>query len=130
MVVLFGGLSRRGHGGNRSSAPDPPNGIASLVLDTIETGTTWVLAVDQPRRPSYWTHGTQEDSGPHQKTFLVVWSMEQHRRTRAILSGLPIGEIRPQEKVGICARGYAPQRTLALEDPRATYVRGDPPFVA
>ena len=32
--------------------------------------------------------------------------------------------------VGICARGYAPQNTPIFEDQKATYVRGDAPFIA
>ena len=32
--------------------------------------------------------------------------------------------------VGICARGYAPQKIPLFEDQRATYVRGDAPFIA
>ena len=47
MAALFGGLSRRSHGGNRSSAPDPPDGIASLVPDAVEMGTTWVVSINQ-----------------------------------------------------------------------------------
>ena len=37
---------------------------------------------------------------------------------------------RERGAVGICARGYAPQKTLVFEDQRATYVRGDAPFIA
>ena len=54
----------------------------------------------KPRCPSDWTRGAQQDSGPHQKSFLVAWYVEDRVRIRAILSGLPIGEIRPQEKGG------------------------------
>ena len=32
--------------------------------------------------------------------------------------------------VGICARGYAPQKIPLFEDQRATYVRGDASFIA
>ena len=32
--------------------------------------------------------------------------------------------------VGICARGYAPQKIPLFEDQRATYVRGDAPLIA
>ena len=37
---------------------------------------------------------------------------------------------RERRAVGICARGYAPQKTLAFEDQRATYVWGDAPFIS
>ena len=36
---------------------------------------------------------------------------------------------RERGAVGISARDYAPQKTLAFEDQRATYVRGDAPFI-
>ena len=49
----------------------------------------------KPRCPSYWTRGAQQDSGPHQKRILVAWYVEHRGRIRAILSGLPVGEIRP-----------------------------------
>ena len=32
--------------------------------------------------------------------------------------------------VDVCARDYAPQKTLIFEDQRATYVWGDAPFIA
>ena len=32
--------------------------------------------------------------------------------------------------VGICAKGYTPQKTPIFKDQRATYVRGDAPFIA
>ena len=47
MVTLFGGLSRKGHNGKRSSTPNPHNGTTSLVSDTITMGTTWVTIVNQ-----------------------------------------------------------------------------------
>ena len=52
----------------------------------------------KPRCPSCWTCGTQQDCGPHQKSFLVAWYVEHRGRIRAILSGLPVGEIRPLEE--------------------------------
>ena len=36
MMTLFGGLFRRGHDDNRSSAPNPPDGTASLFLDAVQ----------------------------------------------------------------------------------------------
>ena len=32
----------------------------------------------KPRCPSDWTCGAQQDSGPHQKSFLVAWYVERH----------------------------------------------------
>ena len=57
----------------------------------------------KPRCPNYWTRGARQDCGPHQKSFLVAWYMECRRGMRVILSGLPVGEIRPQEKGGSIA---------------------------
>ena len=47
MAALFGGLSRRGHSGNRPSTHGPPNGTAGLVADAVVMGTTWVTTVNQ-----------------------------------------------------------------------------------
>ena len=49
----------------------------------------------KPRRPSNWTRGTEQDSEPHQESFLVAWYVEHRGRIRANLSGLPVGKIRP-----------------------------------
>ena len=56
-----------------------------------------------PRCPMDRTRGTQQDSGPHQESFLVAWYVEHCGGIRVILSGLPIGGIRPQEKDGSIA---------------------------
>ena len=39
-------------------------------------------------------------------------------------------QIAPKKRgvVGICARGYAPQKTPIFKDQRANYMRGDAPF--
>ena len=54
---------------------------------------------------------------------------------RKVISRIPIEYAlqiarRKRGAVGICARGYAPQRTFVFKDQRATYVRGDAPFIA
>ena len=54
----------------------------------------------KPQCPSNWTRGAQQDIGPHQESFLVAWYVEHRGSIHAILSGLPIGKIRPQEKDG------------------------------
>ena len=51
-----------------------------------------------PRCPSYWTRGSVADCGIHRTGFLVPGLMGRCRKIRAILSGLPLHEIRPQEK--------------------------------
>ena len=35
VAALSGGLSRRGHGSNKSSAPNRPDGIESLAFDIV-----------------------------------------------------------------------------------------------
>ena len=82
------------------------------ILYRVE-GDGWLMVVpkvlqqkiirEKPRRPSYWTRGTQQNCGPYQKSFLVAWYVEHRGRIRVILSGLPVGEIRPQEKGGSIA---------------------------
>ena len=47
----------------------------------------------KPQCPSDWTRGAQQDSGPHQKSFLVAWYVEHHGRIRAILSGLEVAKL-------------------------------------
>ena len=47
MATLFGGLSRRSHGDNKSSTPNPPDGTISLVPDAVEMGMIGVVSVDQ-----------------------------------------------------------------------------------
>ena len=69
----------------------------------------------EPRCPSYWTRGTEQDSGPHQKSILVAWYVEHSGRIRAILSGLPIGEIRPQEKGGSAAANPITETQMAVD---------------
>ena len=54
---------------------------------------------------------------------------------RKVISRIPIEYAlqiarRKRGAVSICARGYAPQRTFVFKDQRATYVRGDAPFIA
>ena len=57
----------------------------------------------KPQCPRYWICGAQQDYGPHQKSFLVAWYVEHRGGIRAILSGLLVGKIRPQEKGGSAA---------------------------
>ena len=53
MVALFGGLSRRSHGGNRSSTPDPPDGKQVLS----QTQSRWVrLGLLQSIKPKFRYH--------------------------------------------------------------------------
>ena len=47
VATLSGGLFRRSHGDNRSSTPNPPNGTASLVPDTVKMGTIGVVPINQ-----------------------------------------------------------------------------------
>ena len=41
----------------------------------------------KPRCPSNWARGAQQDSGPHEKSFLLGRYVEHRGRIRAILSG-------------------------------------------
>ena len=75
----------------------------------------------KPRYPSYWTHGAQQNYGPHQKSFLVAWYVEHRGRIRAILSGLPIGEIRPQEKGGSAAANPITRAEMAADHYRSSH---------
>ena len=53
------------------------------------------------------------------------------RQPADFLTGLTLQiACRERGAVGICARGYAPQKTFKFEYQRATYVWGDPPFIA
>ena len=65
----------------------------------MANGGTQSLATEdhsgKPQCPSDWTRGAQQDSRPHQESFLVAWYVEHCGRIRAILSSLPVGEIRP-----------------------------------
>lgn len=45
MATLLGGLSRRGHCGNRLLIPNSPNGTVGLVLDIVEMRMSWVVGV-------------------------------------------------------------------------------------
>ena len=69
----------------------------------VDGGTKNLATENHSRKsrcPNNWTRGAKQDSGPHQKSFLVAWYVEHRGRIRAIMSNLPIGEIRPQEKGG------------------------------
>ena len=70
------------------------------MVDGGAQGPTTENHSEKPQCPSNWTRGAQQDSGPHQESFLVAWYVEHRGRICANLSGLPIGEIRPQEKSG------------------------------
>ena len=63
VAALFGGLSRQSHGDYRSSAPDPPDGTASLVPDTVEVGTTGVVSINQSI-PSSSTNRARQTLSP------------------------------------------------------------------
>ena len=69
----------------------------------------------KPRRPSSWTRGTEQDNGPHQKSFLVAWYVEHRGRIRANLSGLPVGKIRPQEKGGFIIAHPPARKKMAAD---------------
>ena len=67
----------------------------------VDGGAQGLAATDylrKPRCPSCWTCGAQQDSRPHQDSFLVASYVEHRGRIHAILSGLPVGEIRPKEE--------------------------------
>ena len=61
------------------------------------------------------TRGAQQHNGPHQESFLVAWYVEHRGRIRAILSGLPIGEIRPQEEGGSTAANPTTGAEMAVD---------------
>ena len=65
------------------------------MVDGGTQGSTIEDHSEKPRCPSDRTCGAQQDDGPHQESFLVAWYVEHSGGIRAILSGLPIGEIRP-----------------------------------
>ena len=67
------------------------------------------------RCPRNWTRGAKQDSGPHQKSFLVAWYVEHRGKIHAILSSLPIGEIRPQEKGGSTATNPTTGAEMAVD---------------
>ena len=61
---------------------------------------------DHPGKPQCSSNSicaTQQDCGTHQRSFLVASYVEHRGRIRAILSSLPIGEIRPPEEGGSAA---------------------------
>ena len=86
-----------------------------------DVGSTGPTAEDYPREPRcslHWTRGAQSDSGPHQKSFLVAWYVERRGRIRAILSGLPVDKIRPQEKGGRAAANPTTGAEMAADHDR------------
>ena len=66
------------------------------MVDGGAQGPTTKDHSGKPQCPNYWIRGAQQDCGPHQKIFLVAWYVEHCARVCAILSGLPVGEIKPQ----------------------------------
>ena len=75
----------------------------------------------KPWCPNDWTRGAQQDSEPHQKSFLVAWYVEHRGGIRSILSGLPVGEIRPQEKGGCTAANFTTRAEMAADYDRLGY---------
>ena len=58
------------------------------MVDGGAQGPTIENHSGKPRCPSDWTCGAQQDYGPHQKSFLVVWYVEHCGGIRAILSSV------------------------------------------
>ena len=75
----------------------------------------------KPRCPSYWTRGAEQYCGPHQESFLVVWYVEHRGRICAILSGLLVGEIRPQKKGGCTVANPTTRAEMAADYDRPGY---------
>ena len=72
----------------------------------------------EPRCSLHRTRGTQPDCGPHQKSLLVASYVERRGRIRAILSGLPVDKIRPQEKGGRDAANPTTRVEMAADHDR------------